>query len=106
MRRSIKMMALAVVAGWVGFAHGDDPPRTYPNSGGRLVWDRVRFMAAPGHENDMVGGKFSGSNQSARQGYETLAEIREVPRPGQWTELGFDGKRPHRWIRYEGPPGS
>ena len=106
MRRSIGIVALAVVAGWVGFARGDDPPRTYPGSGGRLVWDRVRFLAAPGHERDMVGGKFSGSNLSLTQGYETLAVIRDAPKPGEWTDLSFDGKRPHRWIRYEAPPGS
>src|SRR5271163_559566 len=83
-----------------------EPGRMYPNSGGRLVWDRVRFVPAPGFERDMVGGKFSGSNVSATEGYEVLADIKAAPPAGQWTEMSFDGQRPHRWIRYEAPPGS
>ncbi len=84
----------------------DDSPKTYSNSGGRLVFDRVRFHPAPGHERDMVGGRFTGSNVSATEGYEVLAEIKTAPPAGEWTEMKFDGKRPHRWIRYEAPPGS
>jgi arylsulfatase A-like enzyme len=82
------------------------PAREYPHSGGRLVWDRVRLLPAPGHERDMLGGKFSGSNVSATRGFEVLAEIKTTPPAGQWTEVSFDGRRPHRWIRYEAPPGS
>jgi hypothetical protein len=70
------------------------------------VFDRVRFVPAPGFEKDMVGGKFSGSNVSYSEGYETLAEITAAPKAKQWNELEFDGRKPHRWIRYEGPPGS
>jgi len=83
-----------------------EKPRVYPMAQGRLVWDRVRFRPAPGYERDMLGGKFCGSNVSATAGYEVLAEIKEVPPAGQWSELQFDGRRPHRWIRYEAPPGS
>lgn len=84
----------------------DDAPKPYPGSAGRAVWDRVRFLPAPGHERDMLGGKFCGSNASATEGYEVLAEISSVPAAGEWAELTFDGRRPHRWIRYEAPPGS
>jgi hypothetical protein len=87
-------------------ARAAEPDRKYPNSGGRLVWDRVRFKPAPGFERDLVGGKFSGSNVSATTGYEVLAEIKTAPPAGQWTDMSFDGQRPHRWIRYEAPPGS
>lgn len=112
--RSIKCLTKCLFAGMLlaGTALGAlraaaaDAPRTYPNSGGRLVWDRVRFYPAPGFEKDMVGGKFAGSNVSATAGYEVLAEIKEVPPAGQWSELTFDGQRPHRWVRYEAPPGS
>jgi hypothetical protein len=92
--------------GTMSSIHAAEAPRTYPNSGGRLVWDRVRFLPAPGYERDMIGGKFTGSNVSATDGYETLAEIKTAPPAGEWREMTFDGQRPHRWIRYEAPPGS
>ncbi len=87
-------------------AEADEPPKVYPNAGGRLVWDRVRFRPATGFERDMIGGKFSGSNVSYTEGFEVLAEITTAPPAGEWSEMSFDGKRPHRWIRYEAPPGS
>jgi len=64
----------------------------------------VRFLPAPGYERDMLGGKFSGSNALPTECFEVLAEIKIVPPAGQWSELEFDGRRPHRWIRYEAPP--
>ncbi len=54
----------------------------------------------------MLGGKFAGSNVSARSGYEVLAEIKTVPPPGQWSELSFPNTRHFRWLRYEAPAGS
>lgn len=99
-------LMLLVTGAWALCAKAEEAPRTYPNAGGRLVWDRVRFYPAPGFEKDMLGGKFTGSNVSATAGYEVLAEIQKVPPADQWTELSFDGQRPHRWIRYEAPPGS
>ncbi len=95
-----------LLLGMTAVVEAADAPRTYPNSGGRLVWDRVRFYPAPGYEKDMVGGRFCGSNVSSTEGYEVLAEIKTVPPAGEWSELSFDGKRPHRWARYEAPPGS
>lgn len=81
-------------------------PRGSQSPAWPLVFDRVRFLPAPKAEQAMVGGVFSGSNTSATQGFEPLAEIKAVPPAGQWTELKFDNKRPYRWIRYEGPRGS
>lgn len=71
-----------------------------------LVFNRVRFLPAPKAEQAMVGGVFSGSNTSAKQGFEVLAEVKDVPPAGQWSELTFANQKPYRWIRYEGPRGS
>jgi hypothetical protein len=72
----------------------------------RAAFNRVRFFPAPGQERAMLGGRFAGSNVSARSGYEVLAEIRAVPSGGMWTELTFPNTRSFRWLRYEGPRGS
>lgn len=106
MKRASVLLVAALAALTAFPAWAAETSRVYPGSGGRLVWDRVRFLPAPGLERDMLGGKFSGSNVSATDGFEVLAEITSVPPAGQWSELTFDGKRPHRWIRYEAPPGS
>ena len=106
MNRCLSLLVLTLLVWPSMAARAEEPARVYPNSCGRRVCDRVRFVPAPGFERDMLGGKFTGSNVSATEGYEVLAEIKDVPPAGQWSELTFDGKRPHRWLRYEAPPGS
>jgi hypothetical protein len=106
MPRRFAVLILTLTACAALAARAAEQQRKYPDSGGRAVWDRVRFKPAPGFERDMIGGKFSGSNVSATAGYEVLAEIKTAPKAGEWTEMSFDGKRPHRWLRYEAPPGS
>jgi hypothetical protein len=68
--------------------------------------DRVRYFPAPGREQAMVGGKIAGSNVSAREGFEPLAEITSAPPAGKWSELAFPNTKLFRWIRYEAPAGS
>ena len=70
------------------------------------TFNRVRFFPAPGKEQAMLGGKFTGSNVSPTSGFEVLAEIKIAPTPKQWTELTFPNIKPYRWVRYEAPPGS
>ena len=71
--------------------------------GKSLAFNRVRFYPAPGHEGAMVGGRFAGSNVSPISGYEVLAEIKDAPTAGEWTELTFPNGKVYRWLRYEGP---
>ena len=78
-----------------GFA---DPPLA--------IFNRARYFPAPGMEQAMVGGKFSGSNVSADTGFEVLGEIKTAPTSGQWNELPLPNTKPYRWIRYEAPAGS
>ena len=56
---------------------------------GAPVFNHVRFFPAPSREGNMVGGKFSGSNVSATEGFHELAEIKEKPREQEWTDLFF-----------------
>jgi hypothetical protein len=63
---------------------------------------RVRFMPAPGQAAAMKGGRFTGSNSSATNDFETLAEIKEAPKEGEWTELPVEGRPIFRFLKYEG----
>jgi hypothetical protein len=83
-----------------------EAPRGGQQPASALVFNRVRFLPAPQGEQAMVGGVFSGSNTSATQGFEVLAEIKNLPPAGQWSELTLPNKKPYRWIRYEAPRGS
>ncbi|MEP6671254.1 MAG: chitobiase/beta-hexosaminidase C-terminal domain-containing protein [Chthoniobacter sp.] len=73
---------------------------------GAPVFNHVRFFPAPSREENMVGGKFSGSNVSATEGFHELAEIKEKPREQEWTDLFFSNNKLYRWLRYDAPPGS
>ncbi len=73
---------------------------------GMAVVDHARFFPAPKREQMMVGGKFAGSNISATEGFQPLAEITAEPKAGEWTDLQIDNKTVYRWVRYEAPPGS
>src|SRR5438105_2449243 len=73
---------------------------------GAPVCNHVRFFPAPSREENMVGGKFSGSNVSPTEGFQVLAEIKEKPREQEWTDLVFSNNKLYRWLRYDAPPGS
>jgi hypothetical protein len=73
---------------------------------GPPVCNRVRFFAPKNGAQPMLGGKFAGSNVSRWEGFETLAEIKVAPVPGEWTDLTFEDKKVFRWLRYVGPTGS
>ena len=70
------------------------------------VLNRVRYYPAPGREQAMAGAKLTGSNRSATEGFVVLAEIKQTPPAGEWSELTFANDGVYRWIRYEGTPGS
>lgn len=73
---------------------------------GAPVCNHVRFFPAPSREQNMVGGKISGSNVSATEGFHVIAEIKEKPREQEWTDFVFSNNKLYRWLRYEAPPGS
>jgi len=67
---------------------------------------RIRFYPAEGQAARMLYGRFTGSNEGATTGFETLAEIKEVPKEHQWTELVLAAPVLYRFIKYEAPNGS
>jgi hypothetical protein len=73
---------------------------------GAPVCNHVRFYPAPTRTKNMVGGRFSGSNVSATEGFVVLAEIKQEPKEQQWSELIFSNNKLYRWLRYDAPPGS
>jgi hypothetical protein len=73
---------------------------------GAPVFNHARYFPAPTHTKEMVGGKFSGSNVSATEGFKVLGEIKEEPKEEQWTDLIFPNNKLYRWLRYDAPPGS
>ena len=106
MRRVLALVLICFVVAAGEFAAAAEPASTDSTGTDRTVWDRVRFFPAPHLAQDMLGGKFAGSNVSAKAGFEVVAEIQTVPKEGEWTELKFAGSRPYRWLRYEGATGS
>lgn len=73
---------------------------------GAPVCNHVRFFPAPSREENMVGGKISGSNVSETEGFHELAVIKEKPPEQEWTDLFFPNNKLYRWLRYDAPPGS
>lgn len=67
---------------------------------------RIRFYPAEGQAARMLHGRFTGSNEGATTGFETLAEIKEVPKEHQWSELVLAAPVLYRFIKYEAPNGS
>ncbi len=82
----------------------DPPPSVLPPEA--PVFNHARLYPVAAREKMVVGGKFCGSNVSATEGFETLAEIKEAPAPETWVELVFNNKKLYRWLRYEAPAGS
>jgi hypothetical protein len=81
--------------------------RAAESAGEKLaVVNKVRFYPAQGHEKDMVGGRFYGSNVSTKEGFELLGEIKDVPAAGTWTELTLPNTTVYRWVKYVAPAGS
>jgi hypothetical protein len=69
------------------------------------VCDRIRYQSPAGSEREMVGAKIEGSNVSRREGFVTLAEIKDAPPPKGWGELKFDNHQVFRYLRCLLPPG-
>jgi hypothetical protein len=67
---------------------------------------RIRFYPADGQAGRMLHGRFTASNEGATTGFETLAEIKEVPQEHRWSELVLPAPALYRFIKYEAPNGS
>lgn len=65
-----------------------------------------RYYPATGQTAAMVGGRVTGSNESATNGFVELGRIAQEPTPGAWNELLLPGAVVYRYVKYEAPPGS
>jgi hypothetical protein len=65
--------------------------------------DRVRFQCPAGAQASFVGAKLEGSNVSRREGFTTLAEVKEAPAAPGWAELKLENPRVFRWYRFTLP---
>jgi hypothetical protein len=68
-----------------------------------LPVNRARLLAAPGHSQQMVGGKIRGSNESPTNGFTDLFTIDAVPAEGQWIDASFANTVPYRYVKYHSP---
>lgn len=67
------------------------------------ICDRVRVMAVAGLEKELIGATVAGSNVSRHEGFVTLAEIKEAPKAGEWSEIKVENSKVYRWLRFEQP---
>jgi hypothetical protein len=66
---------------------------------------RIRFYPRKGFAQRMLKGRFSGSNAGKTTDFWTLAEIKETPPEGQWTEIQLAKPVRFRYLKYESPLG-
>jgi len=62
---------------------------------------RTRFFPRKGFAQRMLKGRFLGSNEGPTTEFRTIAEIKEAPPDGQWTEIQIDKPARYRFIKYE-----
>jgi len=67
---------------------------------------RICFYPRKGFAARMLKGRFTGSNAGQTTDFQTLAEIKEVPPEGQWTEIRLNKPVRCRYLKYEAPPGA
>lgn len=82
---------------------GAEAPR--PDSPSCPPLTRIRFSPRTGHAQRMVGGRFTGSNESKTTEFQTLAQITSEPADGQWTEITLEKPVRFRFLKYESPSG-
>jgi hypothetical protein len=66
----------------------------------------IRFYPRKGEAAKMLKGKFTASNEGATTGFETMAEIKQAPPEGEWTEINLAKPVRYRFLKYEAPNNS
>lgn len=92
-------IVLAAIAGFSTFDVAFSADATCP------AVTRVRFAPRAGFAQRMVKGRFTGSNESQTNGFQTIAEIKQAPREGEWTEIKLEKPVRYRYLKYESPNG-
>ena len=101
---------LVVIAAMAGAAYAADAPPAAagPGVGPRAACPEltsIRFFPRKGFAQRMVKGRFVGSNAGRTTDFQTIAEIKEPPPDGQWSEITLAKPVRYRYLKYESPLG-
>lgn len=66
---------------------------------------KIRFFPRAGFAGRMLNGRFTGSNESATNGFVELARIATTPAENAWTEITLSNSTVYRYVKYESPAG-
>jgi hypothetical protein len=66
---------------------------------------RIRFFPRKGFPQRMVKGRFVGSNAGQTTEFQMIAEIKDPPPDGQWSEIVLPKPVRYRYLKYESPAG-
>ena len=86
-------------AGGIPAAQAANAPSTCP------PLTKIRLLPREGHAQRLVRARFTGSNEGQTTEFRTIAEIKEVPGDGQWTEITVAQRELYRYVKFESPSG-
>jgi hypothetical protein len=79
--------------------------RLFPADAASGAVTRIRFYPRSGYASRMLNGRFTGSNESATNGFVELVRIGTTPAENTWTELTLSNSAIYRYVKYESPAG-
>ncbi len=62
---------------------------------------KVRFFPRKGQASRMERGRFTGSNDGATTGFQTIADIKGIPPEDKWSEITLEKPVRFRFLKYE-----
>jgi len=65
---------------------------------------KVRLLAKPGTERDLLHGQVLGSQEGATTAMTPLAKITEAPAEGQWLEVAVPAAKAFRYVKFAAAP--
>jgi len=106
------LAGLLAVVGLASACSAADAPAKAPATQPQVVQaaacpalTRIRFFPRKGFAQRMVKGRFAGSNAGQTTEFQTIAEIKEPPPDGQWSEIVLPKPVRYRYLKYESPGG-
>jgi hypothetical protein len=65
----------------------------------------IRYYPRKGFAQRMLKGRFTGSNAGKTTDFQTIAEVKDLPLEGQWTEIRLEKPTRFRYLKFESPMG-
>ncbi|MCX5683891.1 MAG: chitobiase/beta-hexosaminidase C-terminal domain-containing protein [Planctomycetota bacterium] len=101
---------LMVIAAMAGAAYAADAPAAMagPQVTPRAACPeltRIRYFPRKGFAQRMAKGRFVGSNAGQTTDFQMIAEIKDPPPDGQWSEIVLPKPVRYRYLKYESPLG-